>query len=175
MNVEKLRSRKERHLLGGKQRRQTADRKTAAAEADTPPRRPRKASAATERVRTAGAAEHPAFGGTRPPKTRSTEPGARQKAAGDPNPSTNFRLRQMKQETRPASLPENAYRELAPGEEYTPIMPAASTPAGGDPYSVTMGLVMAVVFSAAAAFLGLKVGQVFEAAIPIAIIAVGAT
>ena len=80
----------------------------------------------------------------------------------------------MKQETRPASLPENAYRELAPGEEYTPIMPAASTPREVTPYSVTMGLVMAVVFSAAAAFLGLKVGQVFEAAIPIAIIAVGA-
>ncbi len=80
----------------------------------------------------------------------------------------------MKQETRPASLPENAYRELAPGEEYTPIMPAASTPREVTPYSVTLGLVMAVVFSAAAAFLGLKVGQVFEAAIPIAIIAVGA-
>ncbi len=80
----------------------------------------------------------------------------------------------MKQETRPASLPENAYRELAPGEEYTPIMPAASTPREVTPYSVTMGLVMAVVFSAAAAYLGLKVGQVFEAAIPIAIIAVGA-
>ena len=32
---------------------------------------------------------------------------------------------------------------------------------------------MAVIFSAAAAYLGLKVGQVFEAAIPIAIIAVG--
>ena len=80
----------------------------------------------------------------------------------------------MKQETRPASLPGNAYRELAPGEEYTPIMPAASTPREVTPYSVTMGLVMAVVFSAAAAFLGLKVGQVFEAAIPIAIIAVGA-
>ncbi len=34
---------------------------------------------------------------------------------------------------------------------------------------------MTVLFSAAAAFLGLKVGQVFEAAIPIAIIAVGMT
>ena len=43
------------------------------------------------------------------------------------------------------------------------------------PYSVTMGLLMAVLFSAAAAYLGLKVGQVFEAAIPIAIIAVGVT
>lgn len=38
-----------------------------------------------------------------------------------------------------------------------------------------MGLVMTVIFSAAAAYLGLKVGQVFEAAIPIAILAVGIT
>ena len=71
------------------------------------------------------------------------------------------------------SLPDNAYRELKAGEEYKPLMPANSTPAEVTPYSVTMGVVMAIVFSAAAAFLGLKVGQVFEAAIPIAIIAVG--
>ena len=71
------------------------------------------------------------------------------------------------------SLPENAYRELKPGEEYTPLMPASSNPVEVTPYSVTMGVVMAVIFSAAAAFLGLRVGQVFEAAIPIAIIAVG--
>ena len=77
------------------------------------------------------------------------------------------------EENNPTSLPENAYRELKPGEEYTPLMPAASTPREVTPYSVTMGVIMAVVFSAAAAFLGLKVGQVFEAAIPIAIIAVG--
>ncbi len=71
------------------------------------------------------------------------------------------------------SLPENAYRELKAGEEYKPMMPAEATPAEVTPYSVGMGLLMAVIFSAAAAFLGLKVGQVFEAAIPIAIIAVG--
>ncbi len=71
------------------------------------------------------------------------------------------------------SLPENAYRELKAGEEYTPVMPASATPAEATPYSVVMGVVMAVIFSAAAAFLGLKVGQVFEAAIPIAILAVG--
>ncbi len=76
-------------------------------------------------------------------------------------------------EQNQVSLPENAYRELKPGEEYTPLMPAASAPREETPYSVTMGVIMAVVFSAAAAFLGLKVGQVFEAAIPIAIIAVG--
>ena len=79
----------------------------------------------------------------------------------------------MESEKIKASLPENAYRELKPGEEYTPVMPASTTPREVTPYSVTMGVVMAVIFSAAAAFLGLKVGQVFEAAIPIAIIAVG--
>ena len=77
------------------------------------------------------------------------------------------------EEKTPVSLPENAYRELREGEEYAPLMPADSSPREVTPYSVTMGVVMAVVFSAAAAFLGLKVGQVFEAAIPIAILAVG--
>lgn len=70
-------------------------------------------------------------------------------------------------------LPENAYKELKPGEEYTPLMPANTNPQEITVYSVTMGLLMAVLFSAAAAYLGLKIGQVFEAAIPIAIIAVG--
>ncbi len=71
------------------------------------------------------------------------------------------------------SLPENAYRELKEGEEYAPMMPASSSPAEVTPYSVSMGIIMTIIFSAAAAYLGLKVGQVFEAAIPIAIIAVG--
>ena len=71
------------------------------------------------------------------------------------------------------SLPDNAYRELAPGEEYKPMMPANTNPKEVTPYSVTFGIIMAIIFSAAAAYLGLKVGQVFEAAIPIAIIAVG--
>ena len=71
------------------------------------------------------------------------------------------------------SLPENAYRELKEGETYKPLMPNEPAPAEVTPYSVTMGVIMAIIFSAAAAFLGLKVGQVFEAAIPIAIIAVG--
>ena len=79
----------------------------------------------------------------------------------------------MEQQKQNVSLPDNAYRELKPGEEYKPLMPANTTPAEVTPYSVTMGIVMAIIFSAAAAFLGLKVGQVFEAAIPIAIIAVG--
>ena len=70
-------------------------------------------------------------------------------------------------------MPENAYRELRQGEEYQPIMGANANPVEVTPYSVTVGIIMAVIFSAAAAYLGLKVGQVFEAAIPIAIIAVG--
>lgn len=71
------------------------------------------------------------------------------------------------------SLPDNAYRELKPGEEYQPIMPANTKPKEVTTYSVVFGIIMAIIFSAAAAYLGLKVGQVFEAAIPIAIIAVG--
>ncbi|MBQ7342869.1 MAG: oligopeptide transporter, OPT family [Alistipes sp.] len=77
------------------------------------------------------------------------------------------------EEKKNISLPENAYRELKAGEEYQPVMPANTTPAEATPYSVTMGVIMAIIFSAAAAFLGLKVGQVFEAAIPIAILAAG--
>ena len=71
------------------------------------------------------------------------------------------------------NLPENAFRELKEGEEYKPVM----NPREGYPevtaWSVIWGVLMAILFSAAAAYLGLKVGQVFEAAIPIAIIAVG--
>ena len=76
-------------------------------------------------------------------------------------------------EMDPAEMPENAFRELAEGESYRPLMHPARDYREVTPYSVVMGLVLAVVFSAAAAYLGLKVGQVFEAAIPIAIIAVG--
>ena len=79
----------------------------------------------------------------------------------------------MQQEQIKTSLPENAYRELKAGEEYQPVMGAQTQPREVTPYSVTLGIIMAVLFSAAAAYLGLKVGQVFEAAIPIAIIAVG--
>lgn len=73
----------------------------------------------------------------------------------------------------PVELPENAFWELAQDEEYRPVMHPARDYSEATPYSVTMGLILAVVFSAAAAYLGLRVGQVFEAAIPIAIIAVG--
>ena len=70
-------------------------------------------------------------------------------------------------------LPENAFRELKEGEEYQPVMNPNKVYPEVSTWSVTWGLVMVVLFSAAAAYLGLKVGQVFEAAIPIAIIAIG--
>lgn len=70
-------------------------------------------------------------------------------------------------------LPENAYRELKEGEVYQPVMSPEKTYPEVTSYSLSLGLLMAVIFSAAAAYLGLKIGQVFEAAIPIAIIAVG--
>lgn len=79
----------------------------------------------------------------------------------------------MKEEEKAKGLPENAYRELNEGETYHPLMSPQKTYKEVTPWSVLWGLVMAVIFSAAAAYLGLKVGQVFEAAIPIAIIAVG--
>jgi putative OPT family oligopeptide transporter len=71
------------------------------------------------------------------------------------------------------SLPDNAYRELKEGEEYHPVMPAKIAFPEVTGYSVFWGLVMAVIFSAASAYSGLKIGQVLEAAIPISIIAVG--
>ena len=76
-------------------------------------------------------------------------------------------------EKKKMTLPENAHRELKAGEEYRPLLSPEKNYPEVTPYSVSMGLIMTIIFSAAAAFLGLKVGQVFEAAIPIAIIAVG--
>ena len=73
------------------------------------------------------------------------------------------------------SLPENAQRELRDGEQYRPLLSPEKNYIEVTPYSVTVGILMVIIFSAAAAYLGLKVGQVFEAAIPIAIIAVGLT
>ncbi len=78
-------------------------------------------------------------------------------------------------EKQKISLPENAQRELAPGEVYRPILGAEKNFKEVTVYSVAVGILMVILFSAAAAYLGLKVGQVFEAAIPIAIIAVGLT
>jgi putative OPT family oligopeptide transporter len=79
----------------------------------------------------------------------------------------------MENEKDLMQLPENAFRELKEGEKYEPIMDPHKTYPEVNTWSVTWGILMAMVFSAAAAYLGLKVGQVFEAAIPIAIIAVG--
>ncbi len=81
--------------------------------------------------------------------------------------------REVYQDADPIQLPENAFRELAADETYRPLMHPARDYQEVTPYSVSVGLLLAVVFSAAAAYLGLRVGQVFEAAIPIAIIAVG--
>ena len=71
------------------------------------------------------------------------------------------------------ALPENAYRELKEGELYHPVMSPDKKYPEATVWSVSWGILMAILFSAAAAYLGLKIGQVFEAAIPIAIIAVG--
>ena len=80
----------------------------------------------------------------------------------------------MKQEEEKLTgLPENAFRELKPGEVYNPLMSPNKKYPEVNLWSVLWGIAMAILFSAAAAYLGLKVGQVFEAAIPIAIIAVG--
>lgn len=80
----------------------------------------------------------------------------------------------MKEEEKQnAGLPENAFRELKDGEEYEPLMAADKTYPEVTGWSVSWGIMMAILFSAATAYLGLKVGQVFEAAIPITIIAVG--
>ena len=79
------------------------------------------------------------------------------------------------EEKKNLQLPENAHRELKKGEEYKPILDPNKKYWEVTPYSVAMGVLMVILFSAAAAYLGLKVGQVFEAAIPIAIIAVGVT
>lgn len=71
------------------------------------------------------------------------------------------------------ALPDNAFRPLNEGEEYEPLMKPTVQYREVTPWSIVWGLLMAIIFSAATAYLGLKVGQVFEAAIPITIIAVG--
>ena len=79
----------------------------------------------------------------------------------------------MSENNKNVGLPENAFRELKPGELYEPLMSPDRENPEVNAWSVSWGICMAILFSAAAAYLGLKVGQVFEAAIPIAIIAVG--
>ena len=79
----------------------------------------------------------------------------------------------MENQEKFTGLPENAFRELKPGEQYEPLMSPQRQYKEVNLWSMLWGVVMAVIFSAATAYLGLKVGQVFEAAIPITIIAVG--
>ena len=92
--------------------------------------------------------------------------------APQPTP-TDAQRNLVMEDADPVQLPENAFRELAADETYRPMMHPARNYREVTGYSITMGLILCVIFSAAAAYLGLKVGQVFEAAIPIAIIAVG--
>jgi putative OPT family oligopeptide transporter len=79
----------------------------------------------------------------------------------------------MDDDTKPRVLPENAYTPLKKGEDYVPYVPPGTIIPEVTVRSVTIGLIMAFIFTAAAAYLGLYIGQVFEAAIPIAILAVG--
>ncbi|WP_026852923.1 OPT family oligopeptide transporter [Geothrix fermentans] len=69
-------------------------------------------------------------------------------------------------------LPANARRPLNPGEAYVPLVPQDGVPET-TPRAITMGLIFCAIFSMAAAYLALKLGQGIEAAIPIAILAVG--
>ena len=85
----------------------------------------------------------------------------------------NIKLKMKQENEKQTGLPENAFRPLKEGEEYKPLMSPEKKYPEVNAWSVTWGVLMAVLFSAASAYLGLKVGQVFEAAIPIAIIAVG--
>ena len=78
-----------------------------------------------------------------------------------------------KEEQKQIGLPENAFRPLKEGESYEPLLSPEKQYPEVNAWSVSWGIIMAVIFSAAAAYLGLKVGQVFEAAIPITIIAIG--
>ncbi|HSB15801.1 MAG TPA: oligopeptide transporter, OPT family [Bryobacteraceae bacterium] len=76
-------------------------------------------------------------------------------------------------ETASVSLPENAYKPLAPGETYRPVVPAAEAPPELTGRSIGWGVLLCVIFTVASAYSGLKVGQVMEAAIPISILAIG--
>ena len=85
------------------------------------------------------------------------------------NKRTTNRFTEMKQdEEKKTGLPENAFRPLKKGETYEPVMSPKKNYPEVNLWSVLWGIGMAILFSAAAAYLGLKVGQVFEAAIPIA-------
>ncbi len=69
-------------------------------------------------------------------------------------------------------LPQNAFRELEAGESYIPVVPAEDTRQEVSARSLTIGVIMVVIFTFAAAYIGLKTGNVIETSIPIAILAV---
>jgi putative OPT family oligopeptide transporter len=70
-------------------------------------------------------------------------------------------------------LPESAYRPLKAGEVYTPYVPTEVIIPEFTARAVIIGIILAGVFTLAAAVSGLRAGTVFEAAIPIAILAIG--
>ncbi|MBK6406626.1 MAG: oligopeptide transporter, OPT family [Holophagales bacterium] len=72
-------------------------------------------------------------------------------------------------------LPDNAFRELAPGETYGPVVPSAASVPEVTARSIVQGILWSIVFSAAATYIALKLGQGIESAIPISILAVGAS
>jgi uncharacterized oligopeptide transporter (OPT) family protein len=71
------------------------------------------------------------------------------------------------------SLPENAYLPLKPGEAYPPIIPAQANVPELTARSISWGIIFCVIFTVASAYSGLKVGQVMETAIPVAILSIG--
>src|SRR5260370_33051472 len=70
-------------------------------------------------------------------------------------------------------LPENAFRELRPGETYQPVVPASQDAPEVTTRSIVQGFLWSIVFSAAATYIALQLGQGIEAAIPISILSVG--
>jgi len=79
------------------------------------------------------------------------------------------------QETQPKEskiLPSNAYRKLEPGEVYQPVVSATDLRAEVTPWSIGLGVIMVIVFTAACAYMALRAGNAIEASIPIAILAI---
>ena len=70
-------------------------------------------------------------------------------------------------------LPDNAFTELKPGERYQPVVSAGSLVPEITVRSIVQGFFWSIVFSAAATYIALKLGQGIESAIPISILAVG--
>ena len=69
-------------------------------------------------------------------------------------------------------LPANAYTKLKDGEVYKPIVPADDRRDEVTAWSIGMGVVMVIIFTAAAAYISLRAGNGIEASIPIAILAI---